>query len=138
MCQTISTSVALDARQQRAGSVPKLVFQVVGMPRPGAQRPMARSVGFDAGFEARRMGTSDVIRGKSGVRYGGRPEAILFRPFLGFGSAAVRRAAIAPVFVAPLARLAQVRFAYPATRAVEALVATARAECPVRALDRRR
>jgi len=56
--QPMAASVALKAGQQRAGSVPKLVFQVIGMPRPVANSPMLGSVALNADFEARGMGTS--------------------------------------------------------------------------------
>src|SRR5262249_14133553 len=66
----------VDASHQRAVSVPEFVLELAGMPRPMAQRPMARSLALIAGFEARGMGTSGALVGNLALGYGGRDERV--------------------------------------------------------------
>jgi hypothetical protein len=52
----MASGIAFKPSKQGASRVTKLVF-IVGLPKPVTQSPMAWSIGFDADFEARRMGT---------------------------------------------------------------------------------
>lgn len=59
--QALAAGIALEAGQQRAVSVPEVMFRAVGMPGPGAQAAGGWSVAREGRFRARRMGISDVI-----------------------------------------------------------------------------
>src|SRR5262249_37644691 len=57
---------------------------------------MAWSLGFDADFQARRMGTSEVTWRTNGLRDGCRLKFIDMRPLFGLRPALVWRAAVEP------------------------------------------
>src|SRR5262249_53739905 len=126
-----------DAGDRQAVSVVERVVAIaVSAPPPTAQTMASWSVASNVTFEARRMGTSEVVRAKKRVWDGSRLETILFWPFLGLGCAPTGGPTIEPLSVAELAGLAEVAFADATAVPIETLVAAASAEGAVLILNR--
>jgi hypothetical protein len=89
-----------------------------------------RRVSLEAGFEARKMGTSEVTSGFRGVGYIG----VHMRPLLGLCRTFIRRAAIEPA----AGFIAQGLLANPAAFQVKAIEASASAESPMMVINRGR